>query len=718
MTERSNHRDRRDSSTDGIVAIAGSARAAARKRDLDARVVDRWLGVRSDLTTSQDAGPAEIGSAWERLVAEGPGDRWARKASNLFVTPAQLADRMAESLWPREEGPGPVLDPACGTGALLLAVIRRARRLGTELRADQLAGTDIDPRAVALCRCAVWLELANPDLDPDVIERSIRVADAIDVPPGDGEGREQRLILNPPWDLDRWDPRPFLERFDPDHRLRSRPDAERVRAELDQNPECRALLESERQRFLERARRLRARYPAAEGPGSVNLAHLFVARAMELLSQDGRAVLLIPSAIRTDLGPKTLRRTLLDEFEIESWLGFENHDRAFPRVDSRFRFDLLTIRKAAPRPSFRCAFFLRASDNTNERDGLELPRKLIERLSPTQHVIPEPSSEGEVATLEHLVGEGVLLGEDPIWDLEVRRELDLTHDSDRYETIDDLEADGFVAIEEGSWIQSPTDDRALPLLEGRMIDAFDPDAKNWVGGHGRRAKWQAVAPDDPSLRPQFLVPEDRLRHPADRRIKVGLMAVGSATNTRTAIAAPLPDLPCANSVVTLRSRDRSAVADLNLCAVLNSFVYDWALRRRMAGLNLNRFLLRETLLPRPERIRDSRALALIVARLSWVHPRYDAAWAILGQCPRPLVEQEQRRRARAAIDAVVAQTFGLSTEQFRAVVSGDDRRSFRRVDAELPHERRATTEALRAFERLTGSNASIDGFLGAERLLD
>jgi SAM-dependent methyltransferase len=90
-----------------------------------------------------------------------------------------------------------VVDPACGSGNVLLAAARRlaahvgrVRANGTSREADHTAslrdvvtrclyGVDLDPLAVELCRVALWLEVGDPGLPLSFLDSQVRHGNAL-----------------------------------------------------------------------------------------------------------------------------------------------------------------------------------------------------------------------------------------------------------------------------------------------------------------------------------------------------------------------------------------------------------------------------------------------------------------------------------------------------------------------------------------------------------
>ena len=95
----------------------------------------------------------------------------AARALGSYYTPAALAEPLLR--WALRSGSDSVLDPSCGDGAFLTRAVDRLLALGADPRRlpDQVAGVDLDPRAVARANGALlsrhpglrWSRLAEGD---------------------------------------------------------------------------------------------------------------------------------------------------------------------------------------------------------------------------------------------------------------------------------------------------------------------------------------------------------------------------------------------------------------------------------------------------------------------------------------------------------------------------------------------------------------------------
>jgi hypothetical protein len=303
------------------------------------------------------------------------------------------------------------------------------------------------------------------------------------------------------------------------------------------------------------------------------------------------------------------------------------------------------------------------------------------------------------------------------------------------------------------------DDVAVPLYEGRMIGQFDFSQKGWISGKGRTAVWHDIPWEEKQIEPQFLMRlntffDDRietyiatLEQDKDKSLaqrerrrlseigaffdwwngfdrKTCFMDVSSATNSRTLISAAIRDLPCGHKVPYLANNRRFA-----LSATLNSLSYDFVLRLRMSGLSVAWFVLEETFLPVPSALPP--AVDLIGLRLLAMDSGFANAWL---QCDRDTsrswsamwaLTAAERLRLRVILDAVIAHSYGFSSEQFQWITEGCDHpacdansndfssrlntKGFWRVDKEKDPELRHTVLAQVAYADLCAQG--LDAFL-------
>jgi hypothetical protein len=338
-------------------------------------------------------------------------------------------------------------------------------------------------------------------------------------------------------------------------------------------------------------------------------------------------------------------------------------------------------------------------------------------------------------------------------------DFNMTADSKLFPTRTKWEADGYIADEYGHWLKGewrpyvgPADildrdkgfvlsrDRtqalqisgiqgvALPLLEGNSIDQFQASAKGWVAGKGRSAVWREIPPDEDVFEPQYLIGLDDARskviksgdhagEPKWRPVpKVTFIDVTAATNVRTARVACTPFLPCGNSAAILNTRK----SVFSLATAMNTFVYDFVSRARCGGLHLNWFVVEESALPTTHYADplDRIGQALLGGQ------RIFAGSLDTAEPVRAALTRAERLRLRCISEAVVAFQFGLSTGDFKFILSDCDHpckvlteaftqkldpKGFWRIDKEVDPELRFSVLAIVAFQEL--QVMGVDAFL-------
>ncbi|MFO0686899.1 MAG: DNA methyltransferase [Sandaracinus sp.] len=498
-----------------------------------------------------------------------------------------------------------------------------------------------------------------------------------------------------------------------------------------------------------------------QGSADLNTYKLFLEAVHAGLAVDGHIGMVVPSGVYTDQGTTKLRELFLGKCRWLWLFGFENRSKIFD-IDSRFKFASIIVQKGGKTTALRSAFMRRSLGewDTPRPRWIAYPRKRVEQFSPGSKAILEISSERDLDVLQKLYASGVLLGDQSPdgWGLQYAREFDMTNDSKLFPPRPKWEASGYVPDEYGHWLKGgwtpysgnrgilerprnlilsrdgqrairaeDIEDVALPLYEGRMIGQFDFSEKGWVSGKGRSALWEPMSFAEKQLAPQYcmsagsyLEATDREGNPkALRGTKLGFLAIGSATNQRTMFASTIFDMPCGNAVPVMKTR-HGARGDLSLALVLNSLAFDFAMRARLGGLNLNYFVVAETPVLSWDTISSLVSSAVVSASLGWVSPLYACAWRSLKDTHPELLRttwrslwaltEHERTRIRAIADALVAAHYGLNEDDLRFVLDECDRpvdsagysnpKGFWRMDRSRPPELRRTVLTMVAFREL------------------
>lgn len=488
----------------------------------------------------------------------------------------------------------------------------------------------------------------------------------------------EAVIGNPPWDAVRPKSKEFFAAID--LRVLDAPTKrERAGVEAGLRADARvAALEVAYERELRAEQRLHERLfkhqtalvLGAKTGGDPDKAKLFAERFVELCRPSGKIGVLLPSAFHANAGATGVRRLYLDQLAIIYCISFENRRRLF-EIDSRFKFDLLVAAREPPRGSFACAFYRHDPGwlAGEMADALRYTPQLIAATGGEHRALLELRSAEDLAVaercfalpgrfLERCEGDGIRFG----------RELHMTDDAWRFEPAGDALSTG----------EDPRDPEVMAALlkRGRLLLHDD---KTFTQLSDLTRKW----------RPRYLVPLNRL---ADRPdwvraatvFRVAFRKITGATNERTTIAHILPPGSVFGDA-TFCERDplvRPAARALVLLGVLTSFSFDWLVRLR-AQSNLNLFLMNATPVPGAQ---AASFIAHAVLRLACNHAGYAALWreqlgdAWREPAPRgtyPVLGGDAPRWAvRARIDAMIADAYGLSRDQYARVLSSFNHKGF------------------------------------------
>lgn len=612
------------------------------------------------MSAGSSPGPARTPSpradAFERALP-----KVLRKQRGAWFTPPELALATARhTLSPlHERADLRICDPAAGAGSFLLAAARALEQHDAH-DAHEFVGIERD---------ADTARLAERELHAAGVRRA-RIVCADGLVHGD-PGSFDCVLTNPPWET-----------------LQGTGHDDGYRDEL-------------RRRFRH------------QGRGKLFTYRLFVERAVELLRPGGRLGMIVPASLWFDRDAEPLRRLLLEHCRWQWLFGFENRGRVF-EIDCRYRFGAIVATRGGRTDRVRVAFGRTdvAEWAAHEPRTLRYHADELRRLSPHSGAFVEIESRRdlEVLTRMHARGRPLLRGDGEqaagehgdgehgdggafTWR---QGDFNMTSDRARFVLREHAERDGYRVDGDGVWRRPGAPD-LLALRQGAMLYDLDGNAGAHDRGTGHATRWRR--PGHPAeLRPLYLVDaaswlKDRSARPPAR---IALRALSNATNERTAIACLLPDVPCGNSLGVLApaSPTRSPLLELAAgAAMLASLPFDWSLRMRLGGTNLNRFVLRELVLPRCDGD-ATRELAQLALRLCATAPWTDDLWRradaegwrpAAGPCLRP----DHRRTLATRIDTLVGTAYGLTPDDVDWITRAPPfAKGFWRIERDLPPKQR------------------------------
>ena len=284
---------------------------------------------------------------------------------------------------------------------------------------------------------------------------------------------------------------------------------------------------------------------------------------------------------------------------------------------------------------------------------------------------------------------------------------------------------------------------AIPLYEGCMIGHFDFSYQGWISGTGNKTDWNYISWENKTIEPHYLMGAAVADAFGTTSSKLAFRDIGCATNNRTIFLAfrdiarttdkrtiflaRLGQWPCSHTVSILTLINKSSVK----CAacVLNSFVFDFILRSRMAGTHLSQFVMKPCPVIPPDK-------ALILGKIATGLNSSNRLFAddpdIYTDLTHFAISPHERMRLRVIADSVVAALYGIDFDDLKFILKDCDHplcdvsnkafcrnlnpKGFWRVDKERPPEQRQTVLTLVAFyelEKLIEKNGNQDAGIKA-----
>jgi len=448
---------------------------------------------------------------------------------------------------------------------------------------------------------------------------------------------------------------------------------------------------------------------------------MFLELSHTLLKQKGRIGMLAPAGLYGDKGASHLRHLFLEKSDWEFLYGFDNKDGIFSGVHRDTKFSAIIVTKAGRTTAIKAAFLRRNTQDWESAQPSTIPYPVnqVTVLSPLHKAFWEMQRQRDLDLITKIYDNSVIVGDTSSgWNAQYAREFHMTDDSKLFPVRMKWEDKGYSPDAYGRWIDGE-EEVAVPLYQGVMIGQFD--ISRVYQAAGVQGWWvEAAVCKESQIMPKFLMSAQIYKNSEKARhgLKLAFRDVSNPTNQRTMIATLLPDLPTGNVLGTLtfgRPVDQEQIDFLLLVTIFNSFTFDFCARIRMNGKHLNWFVVEELpLLPKDEK-RAERTIALTAARLNHTALIFAPQWLELGSSAfRNECLQEtnwytlwassphERLRLRSVLDAIIAELYGLSFDDFSWILRNDtnDPKGFWRVDQHQPLELRQTTLALAAFRDL------------------
>ncbi len=409
------------------------------------------------------------------------------------------------------------------------------------------------------------------------------------------------------------------------------------------------------------------RFPLT-GVGDTDLSAYFSELATKLVSNTGRAGLVVPTTIFTG---KTCNRFVQFLFQdnLVQLFGFENRELWFP-IASDQRFSLVTIGKSSQ------VDYVPLSFNFN---NLEDPRTHIlmtgddlKLMNPNTKTCPIIRSQRDMDIHRKIYSNVPVLCRNSkernldSWNISFSSMFHRTNDSSLFYT---ERFDGAVPLYVGSFMYQ-FDDR---------YESFDHDSKGnkvirYVSDNEKTNKFE--------IEPEFWVDHKEvnnkwLRKGYNKPWVLGFRDVSNVRNERTLIACVLASsFAFSNTVNLILVGDLDDRMSSCLLANLNSLVSDYCTKNKSSGRHVNQFVLEQLPIVTPSAYTNDEIdfIASRVAKLTRNHESINKVW--LTDYPEyPFGTDESRLEIRAELDALYAKKYGLNRADLEFVLDPSEAES-------------------------------------------
>ncbi len=415
--------------------------------------------------------------------------------------------------------------------------------------------------------------------------------------------------------------------------------------------------------------------------GDVNTYALFAELVRVLLGPTGRAGIIVPTGIATDASTSRFFGDLNAGRALVSLYDFENRKAIFPAVDSRQKFCLLSISREKTASADFAFFLLGTEDMLDRRRRYTLSPDDLALFNPNTRTCPTFRTKVD-AELTRVIYQRVPVlvneqtGANP-WGVRFMAMFHMSNDSGLFRTRAELEAQGF-RLQGNIFVKG--NERYLPLYEAKMIWHYDHRFGSYERAGSRDStSLPATRPDqyaDPGYVPLPCYWEHESEVSArlagqDSKWLLGFRDVTNATNERTAIFAAIPRTAVGHTMPLMLWAGRVAKCVCGLAGNLDSVVFDWVTRQKLAATHMTYFILEQLPVLPPDRYSQPDLDFIVPRVLELTYTAWDMKPFAedMGYDGPPFKWDEDRRALlRAELDAYYAKLYGLTRKQLRYIL--------------------------------------------------
>ena len=447
--------------------------------------------------------------------------------------------------------------------------------------------------------------------------------------------------------------------------------------------------------------RFGGRFPMT-ATGDIDLYPLFAEHCLNCSKEAWGLVL--PTGIAVNDSTKDFFANLINENRLKYLYSFENEEKLFP-IHHSFKFCLLVCGKKQDKPRVVSGgFYLRRIDHLLDPNRIySLCTNDFALLNPNTKTCPVFRTSRDASLTAKIYRNTSILVNDATndnpWNVKFGSMFHMSGDSQLFYTYAQLIKLGAIYRGANFYLNEKI---YVPLYEGKMIWLYNHHYGSWPT-YGERpntietSSLKELRDSYSSIIPWYWVPVSEVKNRLVKTNKDGdiiwqwkyswILAYRGLTNSitlRTFICCPISSTAGLGNSITLLFPERGTMSGSILLGMMSSLPFDYAIRQKVGGTNMNTFFVKQFPVLTPEQITSSgyeRDIVERVARLCWFNHDLDG-WMeeLREECPEeyslpeePVIWDEAQRAAwQAELDAIFAHLYGLSTEDLRYILDPED----------------------------------------------
>ncbi|MGA8894465.1 MAG: N-6 DNA methylase [Planktothrix agardhii] len=418
--------------------------------------------------------------------------------------------------------------------------------------------------------------------------------------------------------------------------------------------------------------------------GDINTYAIFAETVREIINNQGRCAVIVPTGIATNDTTKNYFADLIKQKSLVSLLGFTNWAFIFPDVGDRFAFCLLTLSGANIKNleaifTYHCHYI---SDLTQEKRYFTLSEKDISLINPNTFNCPVFRTKQDAELTKKIyqsvpVLENENTGVNP-WGISFMTMFHMANDSGLFKSCS-------ASAPNEDVLKHNNGQELLPLYEAKMF---------FIYNHRYGTYTQEMLDSDQvdfkiiptptiedlqnqnfKLNPRYWVDkkevDNRLAGKWDKEWLLSFRSITLAVNERTIICSILPKFAISGKAPLIFPNINNNQVIGCLLANLNSLVFDFVARQKIGGTDLALFIFKQLPIIPPEWY-TPKDIEFISSRvLELVYTAYDMKPFAqdMGYDGEPFIWDEERRAIlRAELDAKYAKLYGLTRDELRYIL--------------------------------------------------